>query len=166
MSEIIQPIRFYAEASGYLRGLINANPKVSARNNRHDYDVVFFDELDQPFPMVVAGQEIETIDIDCAKFICTRELAPVEEHNRLFLGFNPKREGQPISLLNRQRRLVSSYMYLTCGGEMLPAILPKCDINVHGNEDYTRGLQLDEDHCTRFLGLLKNLTPTILKGSK
>jgi len=151
---LIQPIDFYREAKNEVLRFLEENP--NSRYSELDFDSLLFAQDIQPFAVCVADIEIETVDIDVAKFVNRQGLCPKEEHAQIYFGMTGRFDGEIVNFNNRGKRM-GGYLYLLCGGERLPTLVPRN--NLLGANPYANGAELDARQCTRFLEILHGLSP-------
>lgn len=164
MTETIQPLNLYSELSTYLKKGIDERPTISAC--APEYDAVLYEPNEHPFPLYIAGVVVETIDIETAKFVLMNELSHRNDQNRVFIEFRAMRDQQTVHIVDNRMRSSGGRLVLTCGGEILPRIIPRCDLNVDGKENHSRSLELSEAQCTRFYKIFTTLEPTVFLRPK
>lgn len=151
---VVQPIDFYREAKLEVFRFLDENP--DNPYSKLDFDSFLFAQDIQPFPISVAGIEVETIDIDVVKFIGGQQLCRKEEHSQIYFGMTGRYDGEIVRHLSRGRDH-GGYMYLLCGGERLPTLVPLQSLR--DRNPYVNGTELDTVQCARFMEILRGLAP-------
>jgi len=157
---MIQPIDFYRSARNEVLRFLDENP--DNPYSKLDYDSFLFAQQIQPFPICVAGVEVHTIDVDVAKFIDRSGLCSKEEHAQIYFGMNGRFDEQIVRFIRRGKDQ-GGYMYLMCGGERLPTLVPRQ--NLYLSNPYEKGTELNAEQCTRFIEILRGLLPLERKPS-
>lgn len=151
-TELVSPIDFYKAAKFEVFRHLEESPDSVIRYD--DYDSFIFVQDIQPFVIKVAGVEIDAIDIDTAKFIDGTDMCKKEDHSRIFFGLSGKFKAETVRLVS-QGDEQGGYMYLMCGGERLPTLIPRYDLQ--NTDSYANGTELNTEQCTRFIEILRSL---------